>query len=119
VTCSWELLGTGTGVAILAMLAGVYLVIFPALHVTEDQPLAEITALPMWLNALIVARAALSEEILFRGYAIERLREVSGSPLAAGLISWTVFTLDHVSFCGWAHVLVAGSAGAVLTLFHM
>ena len=67
------------GILILALLALISFVVFPALHWSESSQEASILALPYWLNVLIVMRAAVSEEILFRGYPIERLEELTGS----------------------------------------
>jgi uncharacterized protein len=107
------------GILILALLALILLVVFPALHWTESSQQASITALPYWLNVLIVVRAAVSEEILFRGYPMERLEEMTGSRAIAGVGTCTVFTLDHISFWGWHHVFIAGTAGAALTLLYL
>jgi uncharacterized protein len=60
-----------------------------------------------------------SEEILFRGYPIERLEELTGSRAAAGALTCAVFTLDHIGFWGWHHIFIAGSAGALLTLLYL
>lgn len=109
----------GAGITILACLALVYYVVFPALHWSEHSQMASLTALPYWLNVLIVVRAAVSEEILFRGYAMERLQEMSGSRAVAAIVSCTIFTLDHVGFWGWHHILIAGLAGAILTLLYL
>jgi membrane protease YdiL (CAAX protease family) len=107
------------GICILASLAAVYYVIFPALHWNEDQQIATVSAIPYWLQALIVVRAAVSEELFFRGYAIERLQEMSGSRAVPAIVSCTIFTLDHVSFWGWHHIVVAGTAGILLTLLYL
>jgi membrane protease YdiL (CAAX protease family) len=107
------------GILILALLALILLVIFPALHWNESSQVASVLALPYWLNVLIVVRAAVSEEILFRGYPLERLEELTGSRAVAGVATCTVFTLDHVSFWGWHHIFIAGSAGAALTLLYL
>lgn len=106
------------GFLILALLALILLVVFPALHWTESSQEASILALPYWLNVLIVVRAAVSEEILFRGYPMERLEELTGSRAIAGVVTCTVFTLDHISFWGWHHLFIAGSAGAALTVLY-
>lgn len=34
---------------------------------------------PYWYGILLVLRAAVTEEILFRGYLIEKVRQLSGS----------------------------------------
>jgi membrane protease YdiL (CAAX protease family) len=107
------------GILILASLALILLVVFPALHWSESSQDASILSLPYWLNVLIVVRAAVSEEILFRGYPMERLEELTGSRTVAGVVTCTIFTLDHISFWGWHHIFIAGLAGAVLTLLYL
>jgi uncharacterized protein len=107
------------GIFILASMAAVYYVLFPALHWSETEQIAAASATPYWLQVLIVLRAAVSEEIFFRGYAIERLRELSGSRTVAAVVSCSVFTLDHVGFWGWHHIFLAGPAGIVLTLLYL
>lgn len=107
------------GILILASLALIYYVVFPALHWSESGQVASVLALPYWLNVLIVVRAAVSEEILFRGYPIERLQELTGSRLIAGVVPCAVFTFDHVGFWGWHHIFIAGTAGAALTLLYL
>jgi uncharacterized protein len=107
------------GILILALLALILLVVFPALHWSESSQQASILALPYWLNVLIVVRAAVSEEILFRGYPMERLQEMTGSRAIAGVVTCAVFTFDHISFWGWHHILIAGTAGAALTVLYL
>jgi membrane protease YdiL (CAAX protease family) len=107
------------GILILASLAFMLLVVFPALHWSESSQIASISRLPYWLNVLIVVRAAVSEEILFRGYPIERLEELTGSRAVAGVVTCAVFTLDHISFWGWHHMFIAGLAGAALTILYL
>lgn len=107
------------GILILAILALISFVIFPALHWSESSQVASVLSLPYWLNILIVVRAAVSEEILFRGYPMERLEELTGSRAVAGVVTCVVFTLDHIDFWGWHHIFIAGSAGAVLTLLYL
>lgn len=107
------------GILILALLALILLVVFPALHWSESSQQASILALPYWLNVLIVVRAAVSEEILFRGYPMERLEEMTGSRAIAGVVTCAVFTLDHISFWGWHHIFIAGTAGVALTVLYL
>ena len=108
-----------TGVLMVAVLGVMYLVVFPALHWDETQQLQTLMAVPFWLKFISVVRAAVSEEILFRGYALERVQELTGSRSVAGIFTWAVFTLEHLSYWGWHHLLVAGAAGALLTLLYL
>jgi uncharacterized protein len=113
------LLGIACGIVILAGLAAILYVVFPALHISENSAINQVMATPLWWRWISVIRAAVGEEILFRGYAIERLQKLTGSARVAGLVSWAVFTLLHVGFWGWGHLLVAGFAGGLLTLLYM
>jgi hypothetical protein len=64
-------------------------------------------------------RAAVHEELFYRGFAIERLAEITGLLWLAGLISVVAFTYAHLSYWGWAHLIVAGYGGLVLTVMYL
>ncbi|ADB59076.1 Abortive infection protein [Haloterrigena turkmenica DSM 5511] len=59
------------------------------------------------------------EEVLYRGYAIERLAERTGSARLAGVISWAAFTLSHA--VGWrlGDLLQVSLAALVFTLAYL
>ena len=113
------LLGILAGVITLAGLAAIYFVLFPALHVNENQQMNQLIATPFWWRFISVIRAAVGEEVLFRGYAIERTQELTGSLTAASILSCAVFALEHVGQWGWGHLLIAGFGGAMLTLLYL
>jgi uncharacterized protein len=120
----WNILiGIAAGIVLLASLAGIYFVLFPYLHFKEDpqvaQVMSQMLAKPHWWRLTLILRGAIAEEILFRGYAIERLRELTGRFSIAGILSCTVFALEHVGVWGWGHLLIAGSAGVILTLLYI
>jgi uncharacterized protein len=112
-------LGVAAGIVSLAGLATILYVIFPALHMNETQSIDQVMSMPLWWRWITVIRAAVGEEVLFRGYAIERLQRLTGSALLAGIISCVIFTLLHVGYWGWGHVLIAGFAGALLTVLYI
>jgi len=113
------LLGILAGVITLAGLAAIYFVLFPALHVNENQEMNQLIATPFWWRFISVIRAAVGEEVLFRGYAIERAQELTGSLTAASVLSCAVFALEHVGPWGWGHLLIAGFGGVILTLLYL
>lgn len=113
------LLAVGAGIATLVSLSAVYYALFPLLHVSETPQVNQLLAAPLWWRVLSVIRGAVGEEILFRGYAVERLEELTGRTTLAGVISCTVFALAHVGQWGWAHLLVAGVGGAIFTLLYI
>jgi membrane protease YdiL (CAAX protease family) len=106
-------------VATIGGLAALYFVVFPALQINEDQQISKLVSAPPWWLAISVVRAGASEEILFRGYPIERLQELTGSKAVASILPLIAFTLAHVGPWGWSHVVVAAFGGAMLTLLYM
>jgi membrane protease YdiL (CAAX protease family) len=117
------LIGIAAGIAIFAGLAAIYLVILPALHFKEDPQVTQVMSLmlakPLWWRLTLIFRGTIAEEIIFRGYAIERLQELTGSVSIAGIISCTVFALEHLGVWSWGHMIIAGFAGAILTLLYI
>jgi uncharacterized protein len=117
------LIGIAAGIVILTGLAGIYFVVFPALHFKEDPQVTQVMTLllakPRWWRLTLIIRGAVVEETFFRGYAIERLQELTGSVRVAGILSCTIFALEHVGFWSWGHVLIAAFAGAMLTLLYI
>jgi membrane protease YdiL (CAAX protease family) len=112
-------IGIGTGIAILAALAFVYYLIFPLLHWDLSQGMNQLAATPFWWRLISTVRAAVSEEVLFRGYAMERLHELTGSRKIAAGVSCAIFMLDHVPTWGWEHLAIAGIGGISLTLLYL
>ncbi len=107
------------GVAMVAGLAGIFFVLFPRLGIQESAPLGQLLATPLAWRIASVVRAAVCEEVLYRGYAIERLSELSRRRGLAAAVSGALFALAHVGTWGWGHLLVAGFGGAVLTALYL
>jgi len=104
----------------VAGMAFIYLVIFPALGLSPNEPgTVAMIALPFWLRVLIIVRAAVFEEIFFRGFMIERLTEILGSRWGAAAVSLAAFTFLHLGYWGWAHLMIAGFGGIVLTALYL
>ena len=112
-------IGALAGIVILAGLVAIYNVVLPAIGLDEQQQTRQLLAMPSWWLAISVVRAAVGEELLFRGYALERLASLTGSRAVAGLVTCSVFTLEHIGFWGWGHLLIAGFGGAMLTLLYL
>src|ERR1041385_4146652 len=62
--------------------------------------------LPTWLVTLIVLRAGIVEELLYRGYAIERLQAFGLNRYLAGAIPLIIFGFGHWTG-GWANIVIA------------
>jgi len=59
------------------------------------------------------------EEMLYRGYAIERLTSITGKKWLAGLISWAAFTFVHLKFFGLGPTLDVGVLSAGLVILYV
>lgn len=117
----WSTLGFGLGFGLFGLIAGGMIVgaILSALGLQMDAAaMQKILSLPFWIRALVVIRAAFGEE-LYRAYTIERVTELTGSRMLAAAVSLASFMLAHVGFWGWAHVIVAGVAGLIVTALYL
>jgi membrane protease YdiL (CAAX protease family) len=103
------------GTLILTGVAFIFFVILPALHLDESPQVGKLLTLPLWWRLILVVRGVVAEELFYRGYAIERLQEISRSRAVAGIFSCAVFTCAHIGTWGGGHLLIAGFAGIILT----
>jgi membrane protease YdiL (CAAX protease family) len=119
---SWKTVVFGILAGIVGV-GGIILIeaaVLPLLHLRLNvRELGTLLHTPLWYRILLVTRAAMMEETLFRGYGIERLTELSGSRWLAGAVTWGLFTLAHVSGWGWAQLIVAGYGGLILTALYL
>jgi membrane protease YdiL (CAAX protease family) len=83
-------------------------------HYGEGQSISR----ALGVTTLAVVRAGISEEVLYRGYAIERLQAITGSKWVAAGVSLVLFAGFHFRQ-GWAGMLLALVLGAVLTAFYL
>jgi len=81
--------------------------------------LAKASAIPTWLLVITVLIVATAEEILYRGYAVERLAGITGSYWIAGAISVLVFGAAHIPNWGLGAALTTLISGAILTVFYI
>lgn len=64
----------------------------------------------------VATTAGVTEEVPYRGYAIERVAALTGSPLAAGVVSVVAFTLAHRGDTwGWGAVARIAQPAVVVT----
>jgi len=110
-------LAWGFGLAVVAfiLLAGV-LVLYSTMgiHYGEGQSISR--ALPVTL--LAVTRAGISEEVLYRGFALERLQTMTGSKWIAAGVTLVLFAAFHFRQ-GWAGIFIAFVVGALFTAFYL
>jgi membrane protease YdiL (CAAX protease family) len=114
------LFGILAAVLLFATVVFSYSVIFPLLGLRiNQQAVGQITRNPVWVQVLIFIRAAVVEEILYRGYPIERVQELTGFRSIAGLVSVLVFVIGHVAYWGGAQLIVVGFGAVILALLYL
>lgn len=59
------------------------------------------------------------EEVIYRGYVIERLTSLTGRIWLAGLVSWVAFTSVHLKFFGLGPTLDLGVISAALVILYL
>ncbi|HWE05361.1 MAG TPA: type II CAAX endopeptidase family protein [Rhizomicrobium sp.] len=108
------------GVLMVAGIVFIYYVVFPALHLRMNAAtMRSLLETPFWYRLILVTRAAVAEELLFRGYPIERICELTASRWLAALLTWAAFTYAHLSSWGAAQLIVAGYGGVILTWLYL
>lgn len=81
-------------------------VIRPALSGTNAEQLRQVVSAPFGLRAALVLTAGICEEILFRGYTLERLQLFTKNIWIAGLAGTILFTLAHAPRYGFKPDLI-------------
>jgi len=107
----------GLTIVIFAALIAV-LAIFAAFGVRYGQGESTTISPSIWVTLLTVVRAGVSEEIFYRGFAIERLQTLTGSKWIAAIIPLLMFAGFHFRQ-GFPGVLLALVLGAIFTGFYL
>lgn len=74
-----------------------------------------LAALPLWARLATLATAGFCEEVLYRGYPISRIRELTGSRILAFLVPAVVFIALHAPSWGFAHLLYVSVVTVIMT----
>lgn len=107
-------------VIIMVAAIGILATLRPALSGTNAAQLRQVVSAPFGLRAALVITAGICEEILFRGYTLERLQLFTKNIWIAGLIGTILFTLAHAPRYGFKPDLVGVFAiSAVLSVVYI
>jgi uncharacterized protein len=119
---TWKslVIGVAAGVLLVAGFMVIFTIVMPALHLKMNtSAMAGLMHTPLWFRILLVLRAAVFEEIAYRGYSIERTQELTGSRVFAFLFSVAAFTYAHAGYWGWASLLIPAFGGIVLAALYL
>jgi len=84
-----------------------------------EKGLTELRELPVWSVALAITLGGAAEEILYRGYAVERIGALTGSLWLAGTIPVILFAVAHLPMWGRGPALMTLISGAICTGFYL
>ncbi len=91
-----------------------------AFHLDSTVPvIAKLATLPISLRIFIVMTAGTCEEILFRGYPIERLHDLTGNLSTSAIIPYAVFVGAHFWLWGLTGMIQIGVWTIVITLLYV
>ncbi len=94
--------------------------VLKAFHLnTTSAVITKLADLSLLGRVLIVMTAGICEEVLYRGYAIERLNRLTGNLWISAFISWFVFTAGHLWLWGLAGALQISIWAIVVTLLYV
>ena len=93
-------------VVITAAMARILATMHPVLSGINATQLRQAVSAPFALRVALVLTAGICEEILFRGYALERLQLFTRNIWLAGLAATILFTLAHVPRYGFHSDLI-------------
>lgn len=110
----------GIGLGLVAfILFGISNVVIQALGLELNREVGELFASqPFLVLMLISLRAAVVEEVLYRGYAFERINELTKSKWIAALVPVIIFMLVHLSW-GIGHLVFVFFAGGLFMLVYI
>ncbi|HEY1879990.1 MAG TPA: type II CAAX endopeptidase family protein [Caulobacteraceae bacterium] len=117
----WTLVwGVVFGLLITALFIFCGLVVLPWLHLKGNAAAARpLMTAPLWFRFLLVLRAAVTEEILYRAYPIERIEALSRSRWLAAGVSVVGFTLAHLNYWGPVQLIFVAPAGVLLAALYL
>lgn len=84
------------------------------------EQIKRIAEVPVWIRLALLLTAGFCEELLFRSYPIERLRELTGNIWWGAVVSLVLFTAGHIPLYGLTlGLLIPFILGLSLTVLYV
>jgi len=115
-------IGIVAAVVLTAIQIFQFAVIIPLFHLRVAAIMIRQQAImntPYWYRVLLVFRAAVTEEVIFRGYLIEKVLQLSKSAVLAVILSVAAFTYYHLGGWGPVQLIAVGGGGLVFALLYI
>ena len=112
--------GLAVALALIASFMICYALVLPVLGMKpDDATTSKILANPSWLQLLIFAAAGFVEEIIYRGYLIERVEWLSSSKWLAFALSVIAFTVLHMGSWAVSQLIVVATGAVIMGLAYL
>lgn len=113
----WVFAAIGLGILLSLLVPVLTLLVSTVIPPSDTGTITQVTSnFSWWILLLSVLTAGITEEILFRGYSLERLHEITGNKWISGLISLIFFVAVHATGWNIAHIIgVVIPLGIILT----
>ncbi len=85
----------------------------------QDTGTATLVALSIPVLLAMIVTTAITEEILFRGYPIERINELTSTAWIGPSVSFLIFVLPHLTFFGPGWLLYHGGGTLMIYLLYL
>jgi membrane protease YdiL (CAAX protease family) len=85
---------------------------------TTSTGISKLAQVPVALRVAVVLTAGITEEILFRGYPIERITALTGKLSWGATIAYVVFVLLHIPFWGLGGTIQIGVWTLIVTVLY-
>lgn len=85
----------------------------------QDSGTASLVALSIPVLLGMVVTTAITEEILFRGYPIERINEITSTTWIGPAVSFAAFLVPHLTFFGPGWLLYHGSGTVMIYALYL
>jgi uncharacterized protein len=112
----------GWGLGFFVLMTSVMLsfaVIILALGMHQDMATTRsFIAVPLWLQCATMIRTGVCEEILYRGYPVERIGGLTGRRWIGALVALAAFVAAHIGW-GLSQFVVVAFGGVLLTILYL
>ena len=116
---SWKsaLLAIGFGILLSALVPVLTLLVSAIFPPSNSGTVTQVVSIyPWWILLLSVITAGITEEVLFRGYPLERLLDATGNKWISGIVSLIFFAAVHSTGWNVTHIVgVVIPLGIILT----
>jgi len=86
---------------------------------TTTGGIMQLAQVPIGLRIALLLTAGITEEILFRGYPIERLNSLTGRLGLSATVAYLVFVILHIPFWGLGGTIQIGVWSLVVTVLYV